>query len=137
MCRPASLAEQKQEQTAGLSVQWQDLTVGVGPKRVPSSKSDGRRGAGRVDGRCSAIGSGKSTRCSARVGALPIAVTYTKRLRALRRRGLGPLRHKRGVAFVEQEDALLKDLTVRQTLTFAAALGRARQPQEHQQCSTN
>ena len=27
MCRPASLAEQKQEQTAGLSVQWQDLTV--------------------------------------------------------------------------------------------------------------
>ena len=40
MCRPATLAEQKNEQkhetaTAGLSVQWQDLTVGVGPKRVP------------------------------------------------------------------------------------------------------
>jgi len=32
MCKPASL---KAEKTAGLSVQWQDLTVGVGPKRVP------------------------------------------------------------------------------------------------------
>ena len=67
MCRPATLAEQKNEQkhetaTAGLSVQWQDLTVGVGPKRVPVLRNlTGGASAGALTAVLGPSGSGKST----------------------------------------------------------------------------
>ena len=123
MCRPASLAEQKQEQTAGLSVQWQDLTVGVGPKRVPVLRNlTGGASAGALTAVLGPSGSGKSTLLGT------VSARFPSQLRILRGsvrydgEAWDRSRHKRRVAFVEQEDALLKDLTVRQTLTFAAAL---------------
>jgi ABC-type multidrug transport system ATPase subunit len=123
MCRPASLAEQKQEQTAGLSVQWQDLTVGVGPKRVPVLRNlTGGASAGALTAVLGPSGSGKSTLLGT------VSARFPTQLRVLRGsvrydgEAWDRSRHKRRVAFVEQEDALLKDLTVRQTLTFAAAL---------------
>ncbi|CAH0364424.1 unnamed protein product [Pelagomonas calceolata] len=123
MCRPASLAEQKQEQTAGLSVQWQDLTVGVGPKRVPVLRNlTGGASAGALTAVLGPSGSGKSTLLGT------VSARFPSQLRVLRGsvrydgEAWDRSRHKRRVAFVEQEDALLKDLTVRQTLTFAAAL---------------
>ena len=128
MCRPATLAEQKNEQkhetaTAGLSVQWQDLTVGVGPKRVPVLRNlTGGASAGSLTAVLGPSGSGKSTLLGT------VSARFPSQLRILRGsvrydgEAWDRSRHKRRVAFVEQEDALLKDLTVRQTLTFAAAL---------------
>jgi len=128
MCRPATLAEQKNEQkhetaTAGLSVQWQDLTVGVGPKRVPVLRNlTGGASAGALTAVLGPSGSGKSTLLGT------VSARFPSQLRILRGsvrydgEAWDRSRHKRRVAFVEQEDALLKDLTVRQTLTFAAAL---------------
>ena len=121
MCRPATLAEQKNEQkhetaTAGLSVQWQDLTVGVGPKRVPVLRNlTGGASAGALTAVLGPSGSGKSTLLGT------VSARFPSQLRILRGsvrydgEAWDRSRHKRRVAFVEQEDALLKDLTVRQT----------------------
>ena len=121
MCKPATPADQKQ--TAGLSVTWQDLTVGVGPKRVPVLRNlTGGANAGALTVVLGPSGSGKSTLLGT------VSARFPTQLRVLRGsvrydgEAWDRSRHKRRVAFVEQEDALLQDLTVRQTLTFAAAL---------------
>ncbi|KAH8072059.1 ATPase [Aureococcus anophagefferens] len=113
---------------SGLSVEWSALTVCVGPKRAEVLHGlTGRADRGALTAVLRPSGSGKSTLRGDLV-ALRRKVVVTGG--SLRYDGAAWSRsaHKRRLAFVEQEDTLLGDLTVRQTLRFAAELRGAADP---------
>ena len=114
---------------SGLSVEWSALTVCVGPKRAEVLHGlTGRADRGALTAVLGPSGSGKSTLLAAISSRFERKVVVTRG--SLRYDGAAWSRsaHKRRLAFVEQEDTLLGDLTVRQTLRFAAELRGAADP---------
>ncbi|KAH8047251.1 ATPase [Aureococcus anophagefferens] len=114
---------------SGLSVEWSALTVCVGPKRAEVLHGlTGRADRGALTAVLGPSGSGKSTLLAAISSRFERKVVVTGG--SLRYDGAAWSRsaHKRRLAFVEQEDTLLGDLTVRQTLRFAAELRGAADP---------
>ncbi|KAH8055663.1 ATPase [Aureococcus anophagefferens] len=107
---------------SGLSVEWSALTVCVGPKRAEVLHGlTGRADRGALTAVLGPSGSGKSTLLVAISSRFERKVVVTGG--SLRYDGAAWSRsaHKRRLAFVEQEDTLLGDLTVRQTLRRGGA----------------
>ncbi|KAJ8600035.1 hypothetical protein CTAYLR_001898 [Chrysophaeum taylorii] len=114
-----SLAEALQSSVSAIGVEWHELQAWAGQKEILRGLS-GEAYPGEVVAILGPSGGGKSTLLSALSGRFS-----SKRLVAteISYNG-GPWRKafKRRIGFVEQDDTLFGDLTVRQTVRFAALL---------------
>lgn len=110
----------------GLRVAWSELTVEVGRNRAQILKGvSGSAAAGALTAVLGPSGSGKSTLLASASSRFARTLRVVKGGLTYDGRAWRRAAHKRRVAFVEQEDTLLGDLTVRQTLAFAAQLRSA------------